>query len=185
MEGLLTWKNFDTERIIFEEPKIVKGLDDKIKTWRINIKYKYPSGKISKLSIKTPILFSWGIQENNFSGNSYTIPLVMYNSNEGPTKDERKTIKLMESILKQCKNHLNLDKIKEQYNIEHMVNNMDIFYRKKDKGQIIPGIPPILYPRLRTAFRENKNDPLKITTGIYDINNEEIDYSSISIKNVK
>ena len=72
-----------------------------------------------------------------------------------------------------------IDKIKEQHNIEHMVNNMDIFYRKKDKGQIIPGIPPILYPRLRTAFRENKNDPLKITTGIYDINNDEIDYSSI------
>ena len=37
----------------------------------------------------------------------------------------------MESILKQCKNHLNLDKIKEHYNIEHVVNNMDIFYRKK------------------------------------------------------
>ena len=55
----------------------------------------------------------------------------MYNSNEGPTKNERKTIELMESILKQCKNHLNLDKIKEQHNIEHMVNNMDIFTEKK------------------------------------------------------
>ena len=123
MEGLLTWKNFDIEIIIiFEEPKIVKGLDDTTKTWRINIKYIYPSGKTSKLSIKTPVLFSWGIQENNFSGDSYTIPLVMYNSNEGQTKDERKTIKLMESILKQCKNHINTDKVKEtieQYNIEH------------------------------------------------------------------
>ena len=26
MEGLLTWKNFDTEKIIFEETKKVKGL---------------------------------------------------------------------------------------------------------------------------------------------------------------
>jgi len=85
----------------------------------------------------------------------------------------------MESILKQCKNHLSLDKIKEQYNIEYMVNNMDIFYRKKDKGQIIPGVSPLLYPKLRTAFRRNKNDPLNITTGIYDTNNDEIDYSSI------
>jgi len=117
MEGLLTWKNFDTKRIIFEEPNKVKGLDDKIKAWRINIKYIYPSGKTSKLSIKTPILFSWGIRETNYSSNSYTMPLVMYNYNEGPTRNEKKTIQLMESILKQCKNHLNLDKIKEQYNI--------------------------------------------------------------------
>lgn len=148
-----------------------------------NIKYLYPSEKTCKLSIKTPILFSWGIQENSGkNGESYTIPLLMYNSNEGPTKDERKTIKLMESILKYCKNHLNSDKVKEtieQYNLEHMVNNMDIFYRKNDKGKTAPGISPILYPKLRTAFRRNKNDPLKITTGIYDTNNKKIDALSI------
>jgi len=56
---------------------------------------------------------------------------------------------------------------------------MDIVFRKKDKGQIIPRVPPILYSRLKTAFRENKNDPPKITTGIYDINNNELDCSSI------
>lgn len=31
MEGLLTWKNFDIEKVTFEEPRKIKGLDDKIK----------------------------------------------------------------------------------------------------------------------------------------------------------
>ena len=137
MEGLLTWKDFDSNKIVFAEAKTVKGIEDKIRAWRIGIKYTYPSGKTDRLSIKTPILFPCGIQENNFSGDNhktYSIPLVMYNSTEGSTTNEKKTIKLMESILKKCKKHLNLDEVKEtieQYNLEHMVDNMDIFYRKK------------------------------------------------------
>ena len=70
--------------------------------------------------------------------------LVMYNSTEEPTTVEKKTIKLMESILKKCKKHLNLDEVKqtiEQYNWEHMVNNMDIFYRKKTKVKLFLGEP--------------------------------------------
>ena len=145
------------------KPKKVK--EDKIKTWRVGIKYTYPSGKTDKLSIKTPILFSWGIQENNFSGDNnktYSMSLVMYNSTEEPTTVEKKTIKLMVYILQKCKKHLNLDEVKEtieQYNMEQMLNNMDIFYRKKDKGEIIPGRAPVLYPKLRTAFRKTNKKP--------------------------
>ena len=56
-----------------------------------------------------------------------------------------------------------------------MVNTIDIFYRKKDKGVVISGIAPVLYPKLRTNFRKNPTDPTQIMTGIFDISNEKLD----------
>jgi len=52
---------------------------------------------------------------------------------------------------------------------------MDIFYRKKDKGIIIAGVAPVLYPKLRTSFRKALTDPIKIITGIFNKSNEKID----------
>jgi len=92
--GLLTWKIFDKNKIIFEEPKRVNIKDEKFKAHRILIKYKYSETEIDKLSIKTPVLFSWGIQKNNF-GDTYTFPLVMFDSNIGATKEEEKILKFL------------------------------------------------------------------------------------------
>ena len=59
--GLLTRKNFDKNKIIFEEPKTVNIKDEKLKVHRILIKYKYSKTEIDKLSIKTPVRFTWGV----------------------------------------------------------------------------------------------------------------------------
>ena len=137
MNGLLTWKNFDKHKIVFEEPKRVNITDEKLKAQRILIKYKYSKTETDKLSIKTPILFSWAIQENNFNGKiTYTFPLVMFDSNIGVTKEEEENIKIFETILKCCKKHLLKDETKtllDCYDLDHLVNTMDIFYRKKIK----------------------------------------------------
>ena len=53
---------------------------------------------------------------------------------------------------------------------------MDIFYRKKDKGVIVPAVAPVLYPKLRTSFRKSSTDPIKIITGIFDKLNEKINH---------
>ena len=107
--GLLTRKNFDKNKIIFEEPKTVNIKDEKFKAHKILIKYKYSETEIDKLSIKTPVFFSWGVQENNFGEKiTYTFPLVMFNSNIGATKEEEKNIKIFETILKCCKKQMKL-----------------------------------------------------------------------------
>jgi len=98
----------------------------------------------------------------------------MFDSNIGATKEEEKNIKIFETILKCCKNHLLKDETKtllDCYDLDHLVNTMDIFYRKKDKGVIIPGVAPVLYPKLRTGFRKS----VPITTGIFDKYDAKID----------
>ena len=175
--ALLTWKNFDKHKIIFEEPKRVYTKDEKLKAHRIAIKYKYSKTEIDKLHIKTPVLFSWGIQDNNFS-DTRTFPLVMFDSNIGATKEEEDNIKLFETILKCCKKYLLKDETKnllDCYDLDHLINTMDIFYRKKDKGIIIPEVAPVLYPKLRINFRKSPADPIKITTRIFNKANEKID----------
>src|SRR5688572_17747533 len=83
---------------------------------RVFLKYKYDD----KISIKTPALYSYGIQEYRSPHtdliDSYTLPLTMYDRMSVQTEDEAKTIEIFESCLKIIKKHLKKSDVKDELN---------------------------------------------------------------------
>ena len=174
-DTIITHETFNIDNLFFEKPKqgTVLGKGG-IKFSKIYPKYRYPNGQIDKVYIQTPELFSWGIQENKNQDNitNYTFSFVMYDRNEEASKEQQNTIDIFEQILEKIKTHLKKAETKEalnQFQLEAHVDMMDIFYRKKDKGQLVSGVPPTLYPKLQTKFAN-----LEITTEFRDINDESI-----------
>ena len=195
----LTWKTFDPKNIVFEKVKVYDNGD--IKFQRIFIKYRYPRGGTDKLSIQTPELFSWGVQENTMPMaanttatakpvDSYTMSFVMHDQNDEPTEDEKQTIAMFNTILNQCKLHLKKVSTKQElkkYQMDPFVDVMDIFYRKKDEGVVVAGLAPVLYCKLLTQFEKNR-DPSRlptITTGFFDRNDDPIDPLTLQGKRCK
>ena len=174
-DTIITHETFNIDNLFFEKPKqgTVLGKGG-IKFSKIYPKYRYPNGQIDKVYIQTPELFSWGVQENKNQDNisNYTFSFVMYDRNEEVSKEQQNTIDIFEQILEKIKTHLKKAETKEalnQFQLEAHVDMMDIFYRKKDKGQLVSGVPPTLYPKLQTKFAN-----LEITTEFRDINDESI-----------
>ena len=177
-DTIITHETFNIDNLFFEKPKQGTVLGDKgkggIKFSRIYPKYRYPNGQIDKVYIQTPELFSWGIQENKNQDNisNYTFSFVMYDRNAGVSIEQQNMIDIFEQILEKIKTHLKKVETKEalnQFQLDAHVDMMDIFYRKKDNGQLVGGMSPTLYPKLQTKFGN-----LEITTEFRDINDESI-----------
>ena len=174
-DTIITHETFNIDNLFFEKPKqgTVLGKGG-IKFSRIYPKYRYPNGQVDKVYIQTPELFSWGIQENKNQDNisNYTFSFVMYDRNAGVSIEQQNMIDIFEQILEKIKTHLKKAETKEalnQFQLDAHVDMMDIFYRKKDKGQLVGGMSPTLYPKLQTKFGN-----LEITTEFRDINDESI-----------
>ena len=172
-DTIITHETFNIDNLFFEKPKQCT-MKSNIKFSRIYPKYRYPNGKIDKVYIQTPELFSWGIHENKNQDNisNYTFSFVMHDRNEEASKEQQNMINIFEQILERIKIHLKKAETKEdlnQFQLDSHVDMMDIFYRKKDKGQLVSGASPILYPKLQTKFGN-----LEITTEFRNINDELI-----------
>ena len=175
-DTIITHETFNIDNLFFEKPKQCT-MKSNIKFSRIYPKYRYPNGKIDKVYIQTPELFSWGIHENKNQDNisNYTFSFVMHDRNEEASKEQQNMINIFEQILERIKIHLKKAETKEdlnQFQLDSHVDMMDIFYRKKDKGQLVSGASPILYPKLQTKF--GKNRCIEITTDFRSINDEVI-----------
>ena len=175
-DTIITHETFNIDNLFFEKPKQCT-MKSNIKFSRIYPKYRYPNGKIDKVYIQTPELFSWGIHENKNQEDvsNYTFSFVMYDRNEEASKEQQNMINIFEQILERIKIHLKKAETKEdlnQFQLDSHVDMMDIFYRKKDKGQLVSGAPPTLYPKLQTKF--GKNRCIEITTDFRSINDEVI-----------
>ena len=175
-DTIITHETFNIDNLFFEKPKQCT-MKSNIKFSRIYPKYRYPNGKIDKVYIQTPELFSWGIQENKNQEDvsNYTFSFVMYDRIEEASKEQQNTIDIFEQILEKIKTHLKKAETKEdlnQFQLDSHVDMMDIFYRKNDKGQLVSGASPILYPKLQTKF--GKNRCIEITTDFRSINDEVI-----------
>ena len=87
-------------------------------------------------------------------------------------------IDIFEQILRAIKVHLKKEETKEalsQFQLDAHVDMMDIFYRKKEKGQLVSGVLPTLYPKLQTKFEKTKRDgPPEIITEFRNVNDELI-----------
>ena len=175
-DTIITHETFNIDNLFFEKPKQCT-MKSNIKFSRIYPKYRYPNGKIDKVYIQTPELFSWGIHENKNQEDvsNYTFSFVMHDRNEEVSKEQQNMINIFEQILERIKIHLKKAETKEdlnQFQLDSQVDMMDIFYRKKDKGQLVSGASPILYPKLQTKF--GKNRCIEITTDFRSINDEVI-----------
>ena len=175
-DTIITHETFNIDNLFFEKPKQCT-MKSNIKFSRIYPKYRYPNGKIDKVYIQTPELFSWGIHENKNQEDvsNYTFSFVMHDRNEEASKEQQNMINIFEQILERIKIHLKKAETKEdlnQFQLDSHVDMMDIFYRKKDKGQLVSGASPILYPKLQTKF--GKNRCIEITTEFRNINDELI-----------
>ena len=175
-DTIITHETFNIDNLFFEKPKQCT-MKSNIKFSRIYPKYRYPNGKIDKVYIQTPELFSWGIHENKNQEDvsNYTFSFVMHDRNEEASKEQQNMINIFEQILERIKIHLKKAETKEdlnQFQLDSHVDMMDIFYRKKDKGQLVSGASPILYTKLQTKF--GKNRCIEITTDFRSINDEVI-----------
>jgi hypothetical protein len=164
-------ETFNIDNIRYGAPIIGTVPDSKpvVTTIRVPITYRYPDGSYGPLLISTEEdLFSFGLQENvsqetgKLTG--YSISLCMHNR-DGPTQKELAWVDTFNQIIEHSKDHLvsNRDAI-QRYELERSdLKKLNPLYYKKEKGVIIPGRGPMLYPK---CIRSAKDD--KILTIFYD-----------------
>jgi hypothetical protein len=164
--------NYDVKRIVFSEPIESKIPNSALTYKRINISTMNDDGKSSgDLILKTPYLFSFGVQENkglDGKKNGYVMPLCLWNRN-GPSSEENAWTDTFNNICEHAKKYL----------VDHKgdIGKWDLdmaelkkfnpLYWKKDKktGKIEPGTGPTLYPKLIASRRDNVE---RIMTIFYD-----------------
>lgn len=144
-------------------------------TYRVMIQYLNEStDQKAPLYLVTPKVFSFGVspqaamgetlKEDHSNVTSYTLPLVLYNHNNGaPNKEEQDFIDCLEHIVQQVKTHC----VTEQFNSEigrygdDAVTTSDLkklnpIYIKREKGIPVPGKAPMLYPKIKHKIIDNK-----------------------------
>lgn len=171
--------NFIAKNIVFGD---VKKFSIPASFQRIPMTYKYADGE-RKISIKIPESLSWGIQENKNKKTdkteSYAFSFVMYDSKVGPTPEETATINMLEEICSTVKKHLLTEEVKEAIDVwdkDEDIKRMSIMYKKKERGKIVEGLAPTLYPKLLTKYEKVKTgSPPEITTGFYTEDDDTID----------
>lgn len=180
----LTIEQFKVDNMIFEDIK--KHSTGDLSYQRIPIKY-LESGRSIDLCIATPELITYGIQENRQRTTagygeksltdkpveSYSLPLIM---------SDNASISVFEAILKRCQEHLNDKSVKKALGKFNMTpEKMDIFYRKRDDGELVIGAPPTMYPKLFTKYESIRNPDKspQITTEFYDMNDVLLSASSL------
>lgn len=158
------------------------GSGPAIKYYRIPVNTLNSDGTIGELVFQTEELFSFGVSENKDQNtgkvNGYTLPLCMWNK-DAPTDAEKAFTRVLEEVVEKCKDHLLLEETKDEigkYELERSeLKNMNSFiYRKKEKGKVIDGVGPVLYPKLIESKKNNK-----IVTSIFNDRGQEIDPMSL------
>ena len=165
---------FNKNKITFSKPEIntIPGSDITYK--RIRLGTQYPDGTFGDLILKTSMVFSYGVQENRDMKtndiNGYTLPLCMWNK-DGASKEETQFTDVNDQITEIAKDHLLKNKDKLQlYDLERSeLKKLNPLYWKREKGKIIEGRGPTLYPKLLIKKKENN----KILTGFYKLSNDE------------
>jgi hypothetical protein len=177
-------ETYDISRMVFAKP--IKGSpkgpdgapDPTIKFSRIAISTVNDDGTIGELVLPTTELFSFGVSPNIAKDtgklNGYSLPLCLWNR-DNPLPIEKAFSNKLEDIVERCKDHLLLDQTKEdtdKYDLDRSelkkLNNF--IYWKREKGKIVDGTGPTLYPKLIESKKNNK-----IITSFFDPSGNEID----------
>lgn len=165
---------FDTDNIVFQKPQLNSiTLGDgktKINYYRIPVGVKNPDGTLGELVFSTEKVFSFGVQENKSMESEriegYSMALCMWNR-DGPTPEQEKWIETFSKSIERCKEHVvSVKEEIEKYDLELSdLKKFNPLWYKREKGKIVEGRGPTLYPKLITSRKEN---PPKILTPFYD-----------------
>ena len=156
-------KKYDTKNMIFSESVKSSIPDSKppISFSRINISTKNQDGSVGELIFSTEEnLFSFGVSENvnkdNGKINGYSMAISLYNR-DGATPAQKMFVENLDNILQRCKEHLieNREAI-GKYDLEmNDLKKMSTYYIKKDKGKVVDGATPALYPKLIVSKKQD------------------------------
>jgi hypothetical protein len=170
--------NYDVSRMIFSDPISGSIPDSKpaINFSRIMISTKNEDGSEGDLIFETERnLFSFGVSENiNLDTgrvNGYSFPIALFTKGN-PTENEKKFVETLDAIVERCKDHL-IDNKEEigQYELERNdLKKFTAYFIKRDKGKIIEGSTPTLYPKLIVSKKQDK-----IVTMFYDNEGNVVD----------
>ena len=179
-------ETYDVNKMVFS--KAIKGAaktgegEPQIKFSRIMINTQNDDGSIGELVFPTTELFSFGVSTNTSQDtgkvNGYSLPLCLWNK-DAPTAREKAFSSKLEDVVEKCKDHLLLASTKdetEKYDLERSeLKKLNSFiYWKRDKGKIVEGTGPTLYPKLIESKKNNK-----ILTAFFDQNGNDIDPLSL------
>ena len=177
--------NFNVDNMIFSKP--VKGGitsgegQPEIKFFRIPISARNADGSVGELVFPTPTeLWSFGVQENLAQDGSgkvsgYSLPLCLY-TKDNPQEIQKRFVSTLEAIVEKCKDHLLLPDVKAEtgkYDLERAeLKKLNSFiWWKREKGVIVPGSSPVLYPKLIQSKKQDN----KIITTFFNQNGEDVD----------
>ena len=170
--------DLDVSNIIFSKPETKTIPNTPISYKRINIMYKNNDNTVGDLVIPTEQLFSFGVQENTDMASGkitgYSIPLCLWNRT-GATEAEEQFITSFESVVDYCHSHLLKDETKEaieKYDLDDSdLKKFNPVYRKRDKGKVVEGKSPCLYPKLIVS---KKDGDININTFFVDQNGVDL-----------
>ena len=170
--------DLDVGNIMFSNPETKSIPNTPISYKRINVLYKNNDGSVGDLVIPTEQLFSFGLQENTDMASGkitgYSIPLCLW-SRTGATDNEKQFVSTFESIVECCREHLLTDETKEaieNYSLDQSdLKKFNPVYRKRDKGKIVEGKSPCLYPKLIIS---KKDGDININTFFVDENGDDM-----------
>lgn len=175
---------FNSKQMIFGDPQentITLGDGKKIKYYRVPVGVKNPDGSVGELVFPTERVFSYGVQENkndNGKVDGYSMALCMWDR-DGATKPQKDWLVGFNSAIDKCKDHiLSIKDDVEKYDLEESeLKRFNPLYWKREKGKIVEGRGPTLYPKLLVSRKEN---PPKILTPFEnDATGEDMDAVSL------
>lgn len=187
MTQLTTSSDFNVDKLVFTKPELgnIPGNGPTINFHRIRLGYENSDGSTGDFVLATEKLFSFGVQENTDMNSGrvtgYSLPLCLHNKN-GASDAEKKFCSVIDEIVEKCKDHL-ID-VKDdigKYDLERSeLKKLNPIYQKREKGKIVEGRGPNLYPKLLIS---KKNGDMKIQTFFTDAETgEDVDPLLLSKK---
>lgn len=152
-------EGFNAKNIVFSkcQTQNIPNSSPPISYKRINISVKNEDGSVGDLIFSTSSLFSFGVQEGSGDSINFSMPLCMWNKNE-TSEEEKNLTDTIDNITETCKEYLvkNRKEI-EKYDLELSdLKKFNPLYWKRDRGEIVKGIGPTLYPKILYSKKTNK-----------------------------
>lgn len=178
-------ETFDVNRVVFS--KAIKGESaeggPKINFYRIMVNTQNEDGSVGELIFPTSELFSFGVSANvamDGSGavNGHSLPLCLWNK-DNPTPAEKAFSSKLEEVVERCKDHLLSPSTKaeiQKYDLDRSdLKKLNSFIHwKRDKGVVVEGTGPTLYPKLIESKKTGK-----VITSFFDAKGDELDPFSL------
>lgn len=196
-------RNYDPNNMLFDITDQSFGNNNAVKYIRVNISTRNPDGTIGDLVVKTPELFSYGIQENTDMNsnvvNGYSM-IVFMHERDGPTPEQTEWLDTHDRIVAHCKTFLvsgvnpeNPTELvrtrikKPKLDMGALGNFCNCMYRKVNPdGTIDTSRGPIFYPKLLITKKNIKNgDPPQILCRFVNQDKQPLDPFTILSRDKK